>query len=174
MSEASVVQTVRAMGYDVFVVPSEQAGLQGQAFATEGCCHINLFIDPRTPQGAHVLWHEVGHHERGHTVYQSTYPQWVMEYEAERFALAKMKPCTDPETYARIEDAVKAYLRPLLQGELDYGHDPQFNRAIAEWAGCDMTPRGELVEILHIRPPHLRAPVWRGVDFGDCEDEIPF
>lgn len=146
---------VRKAGIDVFVIPGPPLGSAGQAYCAPVAGsdpesvtrHINIMGSVHSPLWLYILLHEVAHHELGHTQTYSSTPAWVDEYEADLWALERIK-VLQPYAYRRCEQAAKKNVRWHLQGMINAGSVYHVDLEVADWAGCNVpvSLRAECIE----------------------------
>jgi hypothetical protein len=140
----------RAAGINIFVIPAG-GPVDGMAWAERKngggtALYINMMHgDPDDPLWLFVLLHEVSHHHLRHTTRWTSTPHFMVEYEADMWALAMIRALA-PETAELCEQASRDHIRPRLQLMIDEGIWHHVDREIAEWAGCDMTRKPTVID----------------------------
>lgn len=134
------------MGIRVFRIPREGA-IEGLAYycPEKDERHITMlgrYTSGNEHEYIFVLFHEIAHHRLGH-MHMHTYPIWVEEYEADRWAFDRCVEVYGEGSWqvAELETKRKEHIRPILQGYIDYGLSHDVDAKIALWAGCDLTSK---------------------------------
>ena len=129
----------RAQGYDLFVLPFE-GDVGGMAWCgDDGVPHIEMYGVPGSPEWAHVLAHEIGHHALGHTATWTSAPTWQREYEAERYALDVLSRFCDEDVFWIQEQQAKEYVRAAIQCFLENEITQHGEIDAGVWAGCEIS-----------------------------------
>jgi hypothetical protein len=136
---SGVKDLIRAQGIDLFIWPIRRKDrLWGQAaLHCDKRKLIEMYMPWRDLRLAHILAHELAHHDLGHTVKEPDFqPHWRLEYEAEMRALEILAPWCSYHEIAQLEDWSRDHIRPKVQDYLDDGIWVHGEVDVGIWAGC--------------------------------------
>ena len=125
--------------FDVFIIPG--GPVSGMAFLRDHATPCINLHGPDCVERQFVLWHEVGHHRLGHTGLfgRSSDPEWLMEYDADHFALRAMRGECSADDLAGLVQMAKRHIRALIYPYLFAEIYNAVPVGVADWAGCRVT-----------------------------------